>query len=157
MQLDRFDREILALLQRNGRMTAAALGAQVGLSPSACHRRVKALEASGVIAGYVALTPDQALGPSMTVFVAVTLENQRRETLAAFEAAVGRCPEVQDCCLMSGESDYLLRVVAPTPDQYERVHKEVLSQLPGVRRLISSFAIRVVFRRGATPVGVAAA
>lgn len=153
MDLDRFDREILALLQRDGRMTSAALGQRVGLSPSACHRRVKAMERSGAIAGYAALVPERTQKTGATVFVAVTLENQRRETLEAFERAVVARPEVQDCYLMSGEADYLLRVVVDSLGEYERAHKEVLSQLPGVRRLISSFAIRGVLLRGSGRAG----
>lgn len=149
MELDEFDHKILTLLERDGALTSVALADQVGLSPSACHRRVKALEAGGVIEGYAALLSDQALGRGATVFVAVTLENQRAETMAAFERAVVKSREVQDCHLMSGESDYLLRIVLAGEDRYERVHRETLSKLPGVRRLVSNFTIRTVFRRAA--------
>lgn len=147
--LDDFDHKILAELERDGALTSAALAERVGLSPSACHRRVKALEAAGVITGYAAILSERALGRASTVFVAVTLENQRRETMAAFERAVALCREVHDCHLMTGESDYLLRIVIADDDRYERVHQETLSQLPGVRRLVSSFTIRTVFRRPA--------
>ncbi len=147
MRFDRFDHHILALLEKDGALTSAALGERVGLSASACHRRVKALEAAGAIKGYAAILSDQALGRGAPVFVAVTLENQRRETMAAFERAVAQCREVQDCYLMTGESDYLLRIVLGEDDRYERVHQETLSQLPGVRRLVSNFTIRTVFRR----------
>lgn len=149
-ELDEFDHKILLELERDGAMTSAALAERVGLSPSACHRRVKALEASGVIEGYAAIISEKALGRSATVFVAVTLENQRRETMAAFERAVAHCREVQDCHLMTGESDYLLRIVIADDDRYERVHQETLSRLPGVRRLVSNFTIRTVFRRAAS-------
>jgi DNA-binding Lrp family transcriptional regulator len=149
-QLDDFDHKILIALERDGALTAAALSERVGLSPSACHRRVKAMEAAGVIEGYAAILSEKALGRSATVFVAATLENQRSETMAAFERALVRCREVQDCHLMTGDSDYLLRIVIADDDSYERVHRETLSRLPGVRRLVSNFTIRTVFRRAAS-------
>ncbi|HEX8902259.1 Lrp/AsnC family transcriptional regulator [Vitreimonas sp.] len=149
-RLDAFDQKILFELERDGMMTAAALAERVGLSPSACHRRVKALEAMGVIEGYAAILSETALGRSATIFVAVTLENQKQETMAAFERAVAKCREVQDCHLMTGESDYLLRIVIADDDRYERVHQDTLSRLPGVRRLVSNFTIRTVFRRAAS-------
>lgn len=148
--IDEFDHRILFELERDGALTSVALADRVGLSPSACHRRVKALEAAGVIEGYAAILSEKALGRGATVFVAVTLENQRRETMAAFERAVALCREVQDCHLMTGESDYLLRIVIADDDRYERVHQETLSRLPGVRRLVSNFTIRTVFRRAAS-------
>jgi Lrp/AsnC family transcriptional regulator, leucine-responsive regulatory protein len=150
VQLDEFDHKILIELERDGVLTAAALSERVGLSPSACHRRVKALEAAGVIEGYAAILSEKALGRSATVFVAVTLEDQRRETMAKFERAVAQCRDVQDCHLMTGESDYLLRIVIADDDRYERIHQETLSRLPGVRRLVSNFTIRTVFRRAAS-------
>jgi DNA-binding Lrp family transcriptional regulator len=150
VELDDFDHRILIELERDGVLTSAALAERVGLSPSACHRRVKAMEAAGVIEGYAAILSEKALGRGATVFVAVTLENQRRETMAAFERAVAHCREVQDCHLMTGESDYLLRIVLNDDDRYERVHQETLSRLPGVRRLVSNFTIRTVFRRAAS-------
>ena len=149
-QLDVFDHKILVELERNGALTAAALSERIGLSPSACHRRVKAMEAAAVIEGYAVILSEKALGRSATVFVAVTLDNQKSETMAAFEDAVARCREVQDCHLMTGESDYLLRIVLADDDRYERVHQETLSRLPGVRRLVSNFTIRTVFRRAAS-------
>lgn len=150
VQLDDFDHKILVELERDGVLTAAALAEKVGLSPSACHRRVKAMEAAGVIEGYAAILSEKALGRSATIFVAVTLDNQRSETMASFERAVAKCREVQDCHLMTGESDYILRIVIADDDSYERVHRETLSKLPGVRRLVSNFTIRTVFRRAAS-------
>ncbi len=148
--LDEFDHKILLELERDGALTSAALAERVGLSPSACHRRVKAMEAAGIIEGYAAILSEKALGRGSTIFVAVTLEDQRRETMAKFERAVAQCREVQDCHLMTGESDYLLRIVLRDDDRYERVHQETLSRLPGVRRLVSNFTIRTVFRRAAS-------
>jgi DNA-binding Lrp family transcriptional regulator len=145
--LDVFDRKILDALEADGALTAVALADRVGLSPSACHRRVKAMEQAGIIEGYAAIVSEDALGRSAAVFVAVTLENQQRETMEAFERAVALCRDVRDCHLMTGESDYLLRIVIAEHDRYERVHRETLSRLPGVRRLVSNFTIRTVFRR----------
>ncbi len=114
VQLDDFDHKILIELERDGVLTAAALAERIGLSPSACHRRVKAMEAAGVIEGYAAILSEKALGRSATVFVAVTLDNQRSETMAAFERAVAKCREVQDCHLMTGESDTCCASLSPT-------------------------------------------
>lgn len=150
VHLDDFDHKILIELERDGVLTAAALAERIGLSASACHRRVKAMEAAGVIEGYAAILSEKALGRSATVFVAVTLEDQRRETMAKFERAVALCREVQDCHLMTGESDYLLRIVIADDDRYQRIHQDTLSRLPGVRRLVSNFTIRTVFRRAAS-------
>ncbi len=155
--MDRIDRAILMALQTDSTATSAALGEKIGLSPSACHRRIKMLEADGVIDRYVAQLSETALGQRSTVFVAVTLDNQRRETLDGFERGLQNCREVLDGYLMSGESDYLLRVVVADGDSYERIHKDILSSLPGVRRLISSFAIKPVIRRTAEPLPMKAA
>ena len=152
MRLDKVDVAILTELQEHGRLTNAELAERVGLSPSACHRRVKALESAGVIDRYVAILSDQALGRGITVYVQVTLDNQKRETLEAFEAAAAGVPEAMECYLMSGAADYLLRLVVRDAADYERVHREVLSGLPGVDRLVSSFTIRRVFSRTAMPV-----
>lgn len=152
MKLDSVDISILTELQEHGRLTNAELADRVGLSASACHRRVKALEQAGVIDRYVAILSEKALGRGITVYVQVTLDNQKRETLVAFEDAVETVPEVMECYLMSGDADYLVRVLVRDANDYERVHREVLSGLPGVARLVSSFTIRRVFARTAMPV-----
>ncbi len=152
MQLDPVDIAILNELQENGRLTNAELAERAGLSPSACHRRVKALEQDGIIDRYVAILSQEALGRGITVYVQVTLDNQKRDTLTAFEQAVEQVPEVMECYLMSGEADYLVRVLVRDANDYERVHREVLSALPGVARLHSSFSIRKVFSRTQMPV-----
>jgi len=149
---DAKDRQILALLQARGRLSNADLAEKVGLSASACHRRVRTLEADGIIAGYVALLDEAALGRSSSVFVHVTLDNQRTENLSHFETAVARCPEIMECYLMTGEADYLLRALVRDAADYERIHHEVLTRLPGVMRVVSNFAIRRVFRRTAVAV-----
>ncbi|WP_339749575.1 Lrp/AsnC family transcriptional regulator [uncultured Maricaulis sp.] len=152
MRLDDIDVAILTELQEHGRLTNSELAERAGLSASACHRRVKTLEGSGVIDRYVAILSEKALGRGITVYVQVTLDNQKRDTLVAFETAVETVPEVMECYLMSGDADYLVRVLVRDANDYERVHREVLSGLPGVARLVSSFTIRRVFARTAMPV-----
>lgn len=149
--LDTFDLAILRQLQRDGRLTSAELGERIGLSASAAHRRVKLLEQAGVITGYTAILSDEAVGRPSTVFVAVTLQDQRQETLDRFERALSQYPEITECYLIAAESDYLLKVMVPAEDGYERIHRDVLSALPGVRRVVSQFAIRPVFRRNTAP------
>lgn len=142
--LDTLDRRILDALRDDGSLTAAALGEAVGLSPSAAHRRVKQLEASGLILGYRARLSRAARGDPATVFVAVTLKDQTQETLDRFEAALRRCPDIQEAHLMGGESDYLLKLAISADDSFERAHRDVLARLPGVQRLVSHFTIRTV-------------
>lgn len=152
MRLDNVDVAILTELQEQGRLTNSELAERAGLSASACHRRVKTLENSGVIDRYVAILSEKALGRGMNVYVQVTLDNQKRDTLTGFETAVEGVPEVMECYLMSGDADYLIRVLVRDANDYERVHREVLSGLPGVARLVSSFTIRRVFSRTTMPV-----
>jgi DNA-binding Lrp family transcriptional regulator len=146
-ELDRFDRSILSLLQGNARMANTELAERVGLSPSACLRRVQRLEKVGIIAGYVALLDPQAVGRASTVFIEVTLQSQSEEALAAFEQAAAACPDILECQLMAGDFDYLLRIAVPSPQEYERVHKRELSRLPHVLRIKSLFALRTVIKR----------
>ncbi|MFW5661846.1 MAG: Lrp/AsnC family transcriptional regulator, partial [Oceanicaulis sp.] len=150
--IDSVDAAVLTALQADGRLSNAELADRVGLSASACHRRVKALEASGVIRGYVALVDAERLGRGLSVIVLVTLENQRRQTLEAFERAVSEIEEVMECHLTTGAEDYLLRLKVRDAKDYERVHRERLSGLPGVARLVSNIAMRTVFARTAVPV-----
>lgn len=152
MRLDAVDAAILDHLQREGRMPNAELAERVGLSPSACHRRVRALEGVGVIARYVALVDADRVGRGLVVVTLVTLENQRRETMEAFERAVAEVSEVMDCYLMTGAEDYLLRIAVSDARGYERLHRERLSGLPGVARLVSNIAMRRVFARTALPI-----
>lgn len=142
--IDPVDEAILLQLSRNAGLTSAQVGDHVGLSPSAAHRRIKLLEEAGHIRGYRAMLSRAAQGDPSTVFVQVTLDDQRKDTLARFEETVARCAVVAECHLMSGESDYLLKVLVRTGDSYERVHREVLATLPGVRRLVTHFSIRAV-------------
>ena len=142
--LDRIDARLVALLRQDGRMSNAKLAAAVGLSPSACLRRLNMLESSGVIRGYTAIVaePDRAEG--LVSIVQITLERQTDDYMRRFEAAVRKCAEVRECYLMAGMTDYLLRVESHDMADYERVHAEVLSKLPNVSRIQSNFAIRRV-------------
>jgi DNA-binding Lrp family transcriptional regulator len=142
--MDRIDRKILDLLAADSRLTGEQLGERVGLSPSATHRRVKALEDSGAILGYRARLSKAARGNPSTVFVQVTLTDQRQATMLAFEAALARTQQVVEAYLMSGQSDYLVKVLVRDDDSYERIHREILSALPGVQRLVSQFTIRTL-------------
>lgn len=142
--MDRIDRKILDLLAADSRLTGEQLGERVGLSPSAAHRRVKALEESGVILGYRARLSKAARGNPSTVFVQVTLTDQRQATMLAFEEALARTTQAVEAYLMSGQSDYLVKVLVRDDDSYERIHREILSALPGVQRLVSQFTIRTL-------------
>jgi DNA-binding Lrp family transcriptional regulator len=144
MEIDRLDREILRVLRGDGRISNADLAETVGLSPSACLRRVRRLEQAGIIRGYTALIDLPSNGDGLVVMTQITLERQTKAFLDQFERAVRRCPEVHDCYLMAGSADYLVKLKIRDASDYERLHQEVLSQLPGVVRLQSSFAIRTV-------------
>lgn len=151
VHLDRTDRQLLELLQDNGQLTNQALADRVSLSESACLRRVRRLEESGFIKGYVALVDQTRAGFPDNVFVRITLKSQGQDTLKAFETAAKALPEVMECYLMSGDSDYLLRVVVSDARDYERLHSRALTLLPGVDRVHSSFALRTVVRRTQVP------
>ncbi|UMY19868.1 Lrp/AsnC family transcriptional regulator [Methylobacterium organophilum] len=144
VHLDAIDQEIVRILRDDGRISNADLAAKIGLSPSSCLRRVRALEQSGVIRGYAALIDMGSDRPELVVLTQISLERQTEDFLNRFEAAIRRCPEVQDCYLMTGSADYLVKLHVKGAPDYERVHKEVLSRIPGVARLQSSFAIRTV-------------
>ena len=153
MTFDRFDRAILAELQRDGRISNVQLAGKVNLSESACLRRVRALEQAGLIQRYVALLDQKKVGLSGTVFVHIALRREEQSELAAFEKAVKSIPQVMECYLMTGEFDYLLRVVVSDMADFERLHNEALTRLPGVARVNSSVAIRTVTKRTELPVG----
>ncbi|NYS24731.1 Lrp/AsnC family transcriptional regulator [Rhodobacteraceae bacterium 2376] len=152
MQLDATDRRILAVLQREGRISNADLSERVNLSPSACHRRVHRLEASGMISGYVALLDRRRMGKPTTVFVEITLQGQSDELLDAFEREVARVPDIQECHLMAGNADYLLKILAADTEDFARIHRRYLSRLPGVAQMHSSFALRTVVQTTAVDV-----
>ncbi len=151
MALNRYDKLILEALQRDGRISNVRLAAKVNLSESACLRRVRALEDSGMIDRYAALVSQSKAGLSGNVFVHIGLHREEQSELAAFEEAVRNIPEVMECYLMTGEFDYLLRVVVADMADFERLHKEALTRLPGVARVNSSVAIRTVQERTELP------
>ncbi|MCY3926335.1 MAG: Lrp/AsnC family transcriptional regulator [bacterium] len=142
--LDATDRQILNELQRDGRVSHAELAARVDLSSSACHRRVRRLEADGFIAGYVMIVDRKAIGRDLDVFVEVSLRSQSEESLQLFESEVGECPEVMSCHLVAGDADYLLHLAVKDHRDFERIFNRYLSRFSGVARLRSSFAIRTV-------------
>jgi DNA-binding Lrp family transcriptional regulator len=148
--LDAIDRNILRLLRLNARMPNASLAKEVGLSPSACLRRIKLMEKAGVIRGYTAIVDTANADATIAVLINITLERQTEDHLDRFEAAVRRFPEIRECYLMTGGSDYLLRVEVVSAGEFERIHKDILAKLPGVLRINSSFSIRNVLatRRG---------
>jgi Lrp/AsnC family leucine-responsive transcriptional regulator len=151
MDLDRYDRAIVNLLQADARISNARLAEKVSLSESACLRRVRALEESGLIQGYTALVDQQKAGYPVNVFVNITLDRQSQSGLEAFESEVRRIPEVMECYLMTGEHDYFLRLVVADLADFERVHSQHLTRLPSVARVQSSFAMRTVTRTTALP------
>lgn len=151
-KLDRFDRHILHELQINGRLSNSALAERVSLSDSACLRRTRQLEESKMIRGYVGLVDQTRAGYPDNVFVQITLESQQRDDLVAFERAVRELPEVMECYTMTGEADYMLRVIVRDARDYERIHRRHLTRLPGVDRVHSSFALRTVVKRTEVPV-----
>lgn len=144
MNIDEIDAAILEVLQHDGRISNVKLAEVVHLSESACLRRVKALEDSGVIDGYRATVNARRIGLPGSVFVNIALSSQEQADLDSFEEAVLAVPEVMECYLMTGEFDYLLRVVVADAEDYERVHRRSLTGLPAVARVHSSFALRAI-------------
>ncbi len=151
VQLDAIDRTILNELQRDGRLSNVELAERVHLSPSACLRRVKQLEESGVIAQYVALVNPKAVGRPGTSFTIINLERTTPQVLAAFEQAVRDVPEILDCFFVAGSNDYLVRFSYRDAEDLERFHSQVLMRLPGVARSNSMLVLRTVKKTTALP------
>ncbi|MBC7781126.1 MAG: Lrp/AsnC family transcriptional regulator [Proteobacteria bacterium] len=149
--LDATDLRILERLQRDARISNIDLAQAVNLSPSPCLARVRALEASGVIARHVTLLDPATVGLDVTVFIQVALEKQVEGMLDQFEKAARERPEVMECYLMTGDSDYLLRVMVPDVRALERFIVDVLSRMPGVGNIKSSFALKQVKYETALP------
>jgi len=143
-EIDTTDRAILSALGADGRMSNVALAELVHLSPSACLRRLRRLEESGVIDRYAAVIDPASIGKATSVFVDISLSSQREDLLDAFEAAVTEVPGVMSCHLMAGDADYVVQILCADVVDYERIHRTYLSRLPGVTRLKSSFALRTV-------------
>lgn len=151
-ELDDRDRAILRALMRDGRIANADLAEKVSLSPSACLRRVRLLEEAGFIAGY-AMVPDPVrIGLAGVAFVSITLDQQGRAALDAFEKAVTRHPEILECYLLAGAADYMVRIAYRDAAHFERIHTEILTQLPGVTRVQSTLTLRTVKKTTHLPI-----
>lgn len=153
MLIDRLDRKILAVLQSNSRASLQEIGHAVGLSPSPCWGRIRKLEEAGVIEGYTVRLNPQALGLGDTVLVMVTLDSHSDNTLEKFGEVLATIPEVVEAHLVSGEYDYLLRVVVKDTRDYERLLREKLYKIKGIRHSQSSFVLRTL-KRADLPLGV---
>ena len=151
MNTDRIDQRILHELQQDGRVANAELAARVGLSESACLRRVRRLETEGYIERYAAHLNLRKLGWTMSLLVRITLKSQAERDLRTFETAVRSVPEICECFLTTGEADYVLRVLARSAEDIERLHGKVLTKLPGVARVESSFVLREIVSAAAPP------
>jgi DNA-binding Lrp family transcriptional regulator len=142
--VDAVDREILAVLQEDGRLTLTELADRVRLSLSPCHRRLRALERSGAITGYRARLDAVALGLTFEALVFATMRDSNRDTLAAFESAVSGIPNIQQAQRLFGDPDYLLRVVARDLAAFQTLYDEQLATLPGVQRLTSTLVMKSI-------------
>ena len=151
--IDRTDYRILHQLQNNGRLTNLELAERVGLSPSPCLRRVRVLEESGIIRRYVAIVDAKAVGLPISAFINVSLRSQELDSLEAFQQRVASFPEIMECYLMTGSSDYLLRVVVPSLEAYERFLVDKLTRVPGIANIQTSFALKPVVSRTELPLG----
>jgi Lrp/AsnC family leucine-responsive transcriptional regulator len=143
-EIDPIDHKILRALQEDGRITVQALSEKVGISPSPCLRRVRQLEEAGIISGYGASIDPKAVGLPVSVFISIKLERQRAQNLDDFSAAISRWPEVMDCYLMTGQFDFLMRVVCADLEAYESFLRKRLTQLDGVASIESSFSLGAV-------------
>lgn len=152
LQIDAIDRKLLRTLQQDSSKSIQELGELVGLSPSACHRRLKSLEDRGLIRGYRAVLDADRLGFTMQFFIEVGLSSQSEPSLDAFEAAVADIPEVLECHLMAGQSDYILRVICRDHEDFERLHRRLAARLPGVARIHSNMSIRTVKALSGLPI-----
>ena len=142
--MDKIDIRILSILQKDGQISMSRLSEQIGLSLSACHRRVKLLESGGKIANYAARLNRKAIGLEIQVFIEAKLVSQRREDIAAFESAIAEMPEVLECHLISGEFDYLMRVAARNTEAYERLYRDRLSLIPSVQQMKTLLSLSTV-------------
>ena len=150
-EIDDIDRKIIAAVQSDGRITTQELALRVGLSPSPCARRVRILEEEGIIKGYTAIIDQTKVGLPVSAFASIKLERQREESLDRFAQAVAGWPEVVDCYLMTGQRDYLMRVVVRDLAAYEQFLKDKLTRLEGVASIETSFALGQVKRSEALP------
>jgi Lrp/AsnC family transcriptional regulator, leucine-responsive regulatory protein len=151
MPLDTIDLRILSELQQDGSLTNVELARRVHLSPSPCLVRVKALEAAGVIQRYVALADPKKVGLGLNVFISISLKEQAKDRLAEFERRIAEHEEVMECYLMTGDSDYLIRVAVRDIAELERFILEQLTPIPGIEKIRSSFALKQVRYKTALP------
>lgn len=152
--IDSIDAGILRALQKDSSRPIAELAAKVGLSPSACHRRVKLLEQAGVITGYAARLDRRALGLPLDVVVEIGLATADRRSAEAFEAAAEEFEEILECHMTSGSANYLLRFAARDMEDFARIHRDCLARLPGVARINAVFVLRTVHEWRGYPVQV---
>ena len=153
-RLDRYDRRILALLQQDGRISNQTLAERVGLSPSPCLRRVRALEQAGIIAGYRALLDARRLGLNLMALVSISMDRHTPERFANFEARIAQLPAVLECLLVTGQdADYQLKVIVADMDAYQALLLERITRIEGVTGVHSSFVLRRVLDHTALPVG----
>lgn len=149
--MDRIDRKILAELHADGRLSLTELAERVGLSLSPCHRRVRALEESGVILGYRALLAPKELGLSFSAIVFVTLREVTRQAIADFEAALPKIPQIIEAQRLFGDPDYLLQVITKDLPAFQRLYDEHLTSLPNVQRLVSTLVMKNVINDRGLP------
>lgn len=150
-EIDQIDRKLLLAIQSDCQQSVQQLGEHVGLSASACHRRLKGLEDKGLVLAYRAWLDADKLGYAMQFFIEVSLTSQSEDVLEAFERAVRDIPEVLECHLMAGQFDYILRVVCRDHEDFERLHRRLVARLPGVARVHSNMSIRTVKTRTGLP------
>ena len=150
-ELDEIDRKILQAIQENAKISINDLASRVGLSPSPCARRVKLLEEAGVIRRYTAIIDQEKVGFPINAFASIKLERQRQDDLDRFASAVSAWPEVADCYLMTGQRDYLMRIVVRDLRAYERFLMDKLTQLDGIASIETSFALGQVKRSEVLP------
>ncbi len=154
MEIDRYDRQILTILQRDGRISNQELADRIGLSPSPCLRRVRALEESGLIGGYRALLDAKALGLTLMVLIQISMDRHTPERFGSFEAAIAEIPEVMECLLITGQAaDYQLKVAVKDLDAYQELLLKRITGIPGVSGVHSSFVLRRVVDKTAYPLG----
>lgn len=152
MQLDRYDRQILQLLQEDGRISNQDLAERIGLSPSPCLRRVRALEEAGIISGYRAQLDARALGLSLMALIHISMDQHTPERFNTFEASVAAIPEVLECLLITGQdADYQLKVVVADMDGFQELLLNRITRIPGVTGVHSSFVLRRVVDKSALP------
>lgn len=142
--MDSLDKKILSVLQQDGQISMAALSERIGLSLSTCHRRVKLMEADGIIRNYAAQIDRQTVGLEVQVFIEVKLNSQRREDLEAFEKAILSMPEILECHMITGEFDFLIRVCVQSPADYEALYRSSLSAIPAVSQMKTLLSLSTV-------------